>query len=164
MTVRKLIPDRCPDHPESRTHLTRELTSNPLEGSSQHEILQYLCGEEGCPQKLGWVYEGPQGARSGSGACPERLIQIVKAEKHKIDSLFFTLGVAVASGLMLFVLYIAITASSNQLWGLTPLVRNGRQLHNYRPGPPGHSSNSQKRRTQAHGKRMKIKQLTPKRR
>ena len=118
MTVRKLTADRCPDHPESRTHFTKDLTANPLGERGQYEILQYFCGEEGCPQKLGWVYEGPQETLSGSGACPERLVHTVKAEKHKIDSLLFITGVGLASALMLFVLYIAITASSNQVWSL----------------------------------------------
>ena len=49
MTVRKLTPDQCPDHPRSRTYFTRHTTSDQMNWDRK-EVLQYVCGEAKCNQ------------------------------------------------------------------------------------------------------------------
>ena len=62
------LPDRCPQHPYSRTVITS--TKGAITADGLLTLTQHRCGEPGCNQGTGWIYVGPgQASRSGSGAC-----------------------------------------------------------------------------------------------
>ncbi len=122
MTVRKLTPDPCPDHPRKRTYFTSQTTSGQMNWDRK-EVLQYVCGEAQCNQELGWVYESFSDNRlqetlSGSTSCPQELLQRVRARIHENNTANLTLLAITITVFITVALYITLSRTTDATWSI----------------------------------------------